>query len=210
MTERFSDATAAALLLGSEHPLTMALRDIATTTRQLVAVTTVGVAGLLASAVGGGFGAALALAAGGVAIVLGIRLSMARDRARTRARDAIIAGDQHVPVPLLRRQRERLLKPGVREVLAGTYEDLARRAEPAANELPPMAVAQRVALAHDLRGVARVLRDPRVDAPGVALAEQLLENRSSPLYGGDIGALRGALRRIGPVGEDRRMWARRP
>jgi hypothetical protein len=210
MNQRFGDTTAAALLLGREHPLTTALRDIATTTRQLVAVATVGVAGLLASAAGGGFGAAVALAAAGVGIILGVRLSMARDRARKRARDAIIAGDQHVPIPLLRRQRDRLLKREVRELLACTYDDLARRAEPAANGLPPLAIAQRSALAHDLRGVARLLRDPRVDAAGVARAEQLLENRNSPLYGADIAALCGALRRIGPVEGERRTAAHRP
>jgi hypothetical protein len=211
MTQRFGNPTAAALLLGSEHPLTTALREIATTTRQLVAVAAVGVAGLLAStAAGGAFGVAVALAAGGMAVILGVRLSMARERARKRARDAIIAGDQNVPIPVLRRQRDRLLKREVRELLAGTYDDLARRAEPPANGLPPPAIAERVALAHDLRGVARLLRDPGLDAPGVARAERLLENRRSPLYGADIDTLRGALRRIGPAGGDRRTAARRP
>jgi hypothetical protein len=207
MSQRFANATTAQSLLGAEHPLTTALNDVATATRQLGVVAATGSVGLLASAAGSAGGRAVALAAGLVAIVLGVRLLAARERARDRARDAIIAGDEHLPFALVRRQRDRLLRRDVREQLAGMYEDLARRAEPShARAIGQAAVdtAQRLALAHDLRGVARLLRGSALDAPGVALAEQLLEDRSSPLYGADIEAVCEALRRIEPIGGDDR------
>jgi hypothetical protein len=205
MTPRFADATAAESLLGAEHPLTTALNDVATSARQFGAVATVGGAGVVASAAGNTFGTAVALAAGCVAIALGVRLLVTRDRARERARDAIIAGEEDLPVALVRRERDRLLSPDVRELLANIYEDLARRAErsqPRAMGHAAVETARRLALAHDLRGVARLLRGPALDAAAAALAEQLLEDRTSPLYGADIQALRAALRRMERVGGD--------
>jgi hypothetical protein len=206
MKQGFADATAAALLLGCEHPLTTALDDVATTARHIGAVATAGGAGLLASAAGSTFGAAVALAAGCVATGLGLRLLLARGRARNRARDAIATGEQYLPVAVVRRERERLVKPHVREELAGIYEDLARRAEPPRGRAighTAIDTAQRVALAHALSGVARLLRGHPLDAPVAARAERLIEDRTSPLYGADIDSLRAALLEIQAGTRDR-------
>lgn len=207
MSRPFVNAAAAKSLLGAAHPLAMALDDVATATRQLGAVAAAACGALVASAAGSTFGATLALAAGFLAIVFGVRLLGARARARERAREAIIAGDEHLPFAIIRRQRDRLLKPEMRELLAGMYDDLAQRAEATQTRVVAQGAAdntQCLALTHDLRGVARLLRGSALDAAGVALAEQLLEDRSSPLYGADIDALREALGRIAPIGGHRR------
>jgi hypothetical protein len=193
------ESATAKSLLGREHPLTAALGDVATTAGQIGAVAAAGGIGLVAHAAGTAFGSAIALAAALVAIVLAGRLLIALDRARARACATIIAGGDELPLTVVQRQRRRLLRSDQRELLAGMYEDLALRAErsaPPPTRTSRLATAQVLALGEDLGGVARLLRADALGARGVALAEQLLDDPSSPLYGSDVEALRCALRRI--------------
>jgi hypothetical protein len=199
MTPRLTDWATAETLLGREHRLTAALTDVTATVRQMGAVATAGGVGLLAHAAGSSFGTALALAAGFVAMVLAGRLLIALERARQRACDVIIEGGEDLQVALVQRQRHRLLSSDLRAMLATMYEDLARRAERSSHQ--PLggssaAGSQLGGLGEDLRAVARILRGDALDAPGVALAERLLDDQTSPLYGSDVDALRRALHRI--------------
>jgi hypothetical protein len=199
MTLSLIESATAKSLLGHRHPLTAALGDVATTARQIIAVAAVGGIGLLGDAAGTAFGSTITLAAALVAIVLAGRLLIAVDRARDRACATIIAGGEELPLAVVQRQRRRLLRSDQRELLAGMYEDLAVRAEqsaPSPSRTSRLATAQVLALGDDLGGVARLLRAGALGPRGVALAEQLLDDPSSPLYGSDVEALRGALRRI--------------
>ena len=102
----------------------------------------------------------------------------------------------------VQRERQRLLDRRTRERLSAALEDLVRAARRRRNIEalaggPIFHVPVVLALAHDLRGVAALLRtDAPVGARGVALLEHLLTRGDSPLYGRHAGALREELRRV--------------
>ena len=68
-----------------------------------------------------------------------------------------------------------------------------RRLAPGA--LPMVRPGVAAAVLAELAAVAALLRSERPGLRGVALAERLLTDGASPLYGQDIGALREQLRR---------------
>jgi hypothetical protein len=199
MTPSRGDGATAETLLGRDHRLTAALTDVTASVKQAGGAATAAGVGLVAHAAGSSFGTALALAAVLVAMVLAGRLCIALDRARQRACDVIIEGGEDLPVALVQRQRHRLLSSDLHAMLASMYEDLARRAERPSLRAPdgPAAVAAPLGgLGEDLRAVAGILRGDAPDARDVALAERLVDDQTSPLYGADVDALRRALHRI--------------
>jgi hypothetical protein len=183
--------------LGERHPLVRALADLDAAARQLAAVAAALGAGVVGTAAGASWGRALTVAAALVAVVMACRVLLARDAARRRACDVLIEGAAGVAVPVVNEQRRRLLDPGYRERLASSYEDLALLLGRSRGRLTLVVSAATPELpetiATQLQAVADALRDDRVGPGGVALAERLLTDGTSPLYGPDRQRLRAEL-----------------
>lgn len=143
-----------------------------------------------------------------VVVQLGLLLALAFAAARLRAgaESLISEGRGGLPLPLLARQRERLLDPRTRERLACSFEDLvhtATRWHKILRASPPVWSVQLVReLASDLSAIAALLRADATDARGVVLAKRLLLDGSSPLYGAAADELRVALRQIADALDD--------
>jgi hypothetical protein len=183
--------------LGERHPLVRALADLDAAARQLAAVTASLGAGLGGTAAGASWGRAVTVTAALVAVVIAFRVLLARDTARRSACDVLIEGDAGVAVPAVQEQRRRLLDPDYRERLASSYEDFALILGRSRGRLTTVVLAATSELpetiAPQLQAIADALRDDRVGPGGVALAERLLTEGMSPLYGSDAQGLRAAL-----------------
>jgi hypothetical protein len=118
---------------------------------------------------------------------------------RERARDLLIEG-RDVGLPVLARERRRLLAHRCRETLADTLEDLIHCTERLDRMLPmsrPVYDAFVVRqLASELLALAADLRSPTVGVRGVARTERLLTIGTSPLFGTETEELRAELARI--------------
>jgi hypothetical protein len=183
--------------LGERHPLVRALADVDAAARQLAAVAAALGAGLLGTAAGASWGPAVTVAAGLVAVVITCRVLLAHDTARRRACDVLIEGDAGVAVPVVQEQRRRLLDRDHRERLATSYEELAivlgRSRGRLTQVVPATTTELPETIAPQLQAVADALRDDRVAPGGVALAERLLTDGTSVLYGSDAQRLRREL-----------------
>jgi hypothetical protein len=185
--------------LGADHPLARTLDLIRVLLRQSLATSSV----LVVSAVGVVLGADRAraplLAAVAVQLVLAAVLAAVVALKRERARDLIIEGPD-VWLPVLERERRRLLERRRREALASALEDLVRTAErwhrillasrPLYN---PLLVRQ---VGPELLAIASLLRSATIRVRGVARSERLLRNGTSPLFGTEIEELRAELAKI--------------
>jgi hypothetical protein len=139
------------------------------------------------------------IAAAVVQLFLGALLIAAAALSRDRARDLLIE-EREVGLPVLTRERRRLVAPRRREALAGSLEDLVRCAErcdrppPRARPVYEAALVRQVA--SELRAVAADLRAAGVGVCGVARVERLLTMGTSPLYGTASDDLRAEIARI--------------
>jgi hypothetical protein len=188
-------------LLGSEHPFTRANETLGVFRRQLGAV---GV--LLLVSVGAlilGVGQALTLAIGSaiVMLVLAALAGEQWDRRRFAARQLVLDGRESLPLAPVQRERRRLLEPRTRHYVARSFErvlqHVTRRPAPVPASVRPLFDVGTVAsVTEDLREIVRLLHRGVAHARGVALAERLLTEGVSPLYGYDAIALRDELRRV--------------
>jgi hypothetical protein len=128
----------------------------------------------------------------GVAVVTAI--------ARGRAEDLIAEGRGNLDLPILTRQRKRLLEHRRREALARAFEGAVRaaaRGQKILRAYRPVFNLQLVREAEqDLFEIAALLRTDIRNPRGIVLAKRLLTDGSSPLYGTDRGDLRDSLGRI--------------
>jgi hypothetical protein len=194
------DAAPAARLLGAEHPFVRALdlrRVLARQSLTAVSASAIGAAGLVS---GAGWALPVLVVAGAVQLVLAAGLALVVALARERARDLIAEGREHLPLPVLARQRRRLLDRCYREGLARAFEGVVATAERWPRILRtarPVFNARLVReVAPELLEIAARLRLVTGNARGVALSERLLTSGASPLYGVEIDDLRSELRRI--------------
>ena len=184
-----------AQLLGISHPFVRTSRSIAAVPRQAFAVLAV----LVASRAVGGSVAGLALTVGAVSVLLVLLLQGAAllDQRRRLALDLIIEGRDRLPIAAVARQRGRLAKPRSRRRVARSFERVfedglgLRRLAP--GPLPMVRPGVAAAVLAELGAVGALLRSPSPGIRGVALAERLLTDGASPLYGQDVEALRGQL-----------------
>lgn len=186
-------------VLGTGHPLARAVDLIGILRRQSAATSLV----IVISAVGVFLGAERARAplivAVAVQLVLAAGLAAAVALGRERARDLLIEGGD-VRLPVLARERRRLLGRRRRDALAGGLEDLVRCAERRDCILPgsrpifdPFLVRQ---VSAELLALASDLRSATVGVRGVARIERLLTIGTSPLFGTAADELRAELARI--------------
>jgi hypothetical protein len=185
----------AAELLGAAHPLVRTSRSIAAVERQAFPVLAV----LIASRALGGSVAARAITVAALGVLLGLlvlRMAFLGKRRRL-ALDLIIEGQDQLPIGAVTRQRSRLARPRSRRWLARSFERVfeegvgLRRLAP--GPLPMMRAGVAAAVLAELGAVGALLRSPCPGIRGVALAERLLTDGASPLYGQDVEALRGQL-----------------
>jgi hypothetical protein len=188
-------------LLGSEHPYTRANEQLAAFRRQLSAVGL-----LLLGSVGAlilGLGQALPLLIGSaiVALVLAALAGEQWDRRRFAARQLVLDGRESLPLGPVQRERRRLLEARTRHYVARSFErvlqHVTRRPAPIPASVRPLFDVGTVAsVTEDLREIVKLLHSGVAHARGVALAERLLTEGVSPLYGYDAIALRDELRRV--------------
>jgi hypothetical protein len=188
-------------LLGRDHPLTTTSREFDTLVHQIGAVALMLAGGIVSLALGVGGAVALVI---GAAIVLVCLLAVfwpAWDRRRRAARDLVLEGRETLPIAVVQRERERLLEERTRGYVARSLErvlqHVTRRPTPVPASVRPLFDVGTVAtVVEDLQVIIALLRTETTQARGVALAEQLLTEGFSPLYGENALALRDELRRV--------------
>jgi hypothetical protein len=142
----------------------------------------------------------LALSASVVFVVLTILAAAFRQREHDRAIDVILDGYEEIPIAAVRRQRRRLLSDRTRRTLARNFEHMIHQASApqiqmrGARPLFHLRVVAKVS--PDLYEVVRLLRTGHVPARGVARAERMITDGTSPLYGLEVDALREELHRV--------------
>jgi hypothetical protein len=192
-----AESTAAATLLGSEHPLARALRASQTAIDQLLVLTVVDASA--AGLVSGGAPIGLPLLVASVLVQWGIilRLIFTRDQVRSESCELIMTGGAPRTLASVERERTRLIDPRSRARLADQLEDVAARAiaTPAATQ-PVLDLWLVCKLEPQLHEIASLLRGEITDLSGVALIERLVTDAGSPLYGSREDLLREELDRI--------------
>jgi hypothetical protein len=188
-------------VLGSEHPFTRANDTLSVLLRQASAVGLVllgSVAGLI---FGVGHAVSLFLGSSIVLLVLAALAGEQWDRRRFAARQLVLDGRETLPLAPIQRERRRLLEARTRQYVARSFErvlqHVTRRPAPAPASVRPLFdVGTVAAVTDDLREIVKLLHTGVARARGVALAERLLTEGVSPLYGYDAIALRDELRRV--------------
>jgi hypothetical protein len=191
---------AAEALLGTRHPLVVALERRAVATKQMLAVIVVLVMSLFVVFAGATAGLPVALAGAGVAVALGWRLVLLAFDLRDRVWDVLINEKGEFPLAYVERERARLLEPTVRAELARAYESLG--AEPDASGrlscrasviVAPTVMAR---VQPELTLISALLRDDEASVRGVAAAQKLFCDGTSSLFGRDDVVLSQDLHRI--------------
>lgn len=186
-------------VLGAEHPLSRTVSALQAVTRHMLTVGALLSVGAVASAAGATWGQPLTAAAGAVLLTLAAAAGVLVASQGDHARALIEHGDENLPIPAVRHERERLLDDDRRADLAGLIDRIVREGTEfsAPGPIRPLYDPRSIAAtADDLREVAELLRSRPRSARGVAAAQRLLINGASPLYGGDARALRTELQRI--------------
>jgi hypothetical protein len=188
-------------LLGSEHPYTRANDALAAFRRQLGAVGLMLLASLGALIFGLGEALPLLISSAIVALVLAVLAGEQWDRRRFAARQLVLDGRESLPLGPVERERRRLLEARTRHYVARSFErvlqHVTRRPAPIPASVQPLFDVGTVAsVTEDLREIVKLLHSGVAHARGVALAERLLTEGVSPLYGYDAIALRDELRRV--------------
>jgi hypothetical protein len=172
---------------------------IAVVERQAFAVASV----LLASALAAGEAAVAQAVTVGASVVLLVLAAVAAtllDQRRRLAVDLIAEGRGGLPLRAVERERHRLADLRTRARLGNSFERVIgealapRRLAP--DPLPMVRPWVAAAVAAELSCVAALLRGTSPGLRGVALAQLLLTDGGSPLYGNDVVALREELGRV--------------
>jgi hypothetical protein len=188
-------------LLGTEHPFTRADDTLAVFRRQAGAVGLVLLAGIAALIAGFGQAVTFLIGSAVVLLVLTVLAGEQWDRRRFAARQLVLDGREGLPLAPVQRERRRLLEARTRHYVARSFErvlqHVTRRPAPVPPSVRPLFDVGTVAsVTEDLREIVRLLHAGVAHARGVALAERLLTEGISPLYGYDAIALRDELRRV--------------
>jgi hypothetical protein len=188
-------------LLGSEHPFTRANDALAVLRRQAGAVGLLLLGSIAGLGVDVGHAVSLIIAASVVLLVLAAVAGEQWDRRRFAARQLVLDGRENLPFAPIQQERRRLLEARTRHYVARSLErvlqHVTRRPEPVPSAVRPLFdVGTVAAVTEDLREIVDLLHSGAPQARGVALAERLLTEGISPLYGYDAIALRDELRRV--------------
>jgi hypothetical protein len=188
-------------LLGSDHPFTRADDTLGVLLRQARAVGLLLLGSIGALILGVGQAVALIIGSSIVGLVLAALAGEQWDRRRFAARQLVLEGRESLPLAPVQRERRRLLEARTRHYVARSFErvlqHVTRRPAPVPASVRPLFDVGTVSsVTEDLREIVRLLHSGVAHARGVALAERLLTEGVSPLYGYDAIALRDELRRV--------------
>jgi hypothetical protein len=193
-----NDASAGALL-GADHPLARVLERRRALLEQSLVVAAVLCASIVALADGLPAALALVIAAAIVQSALACTVAMLSCSKRAHVLDLIVEGRGDLPLHDVARERRCLLDRGHQHQLAGWLDGIRREAEEPVRTCrarPIFSVRVILAVAPDLATLAAQLRSGGTNLRGVAAAERLLIDGSSPLYGQDENLLSDELHRI--------------
>jgi hypothetical protein len=201
LSKSLSQPSSATVFLGEDHPLTRVLRRLAIVQKQSLAVAVLMCGAVVALALGESWALSTVVTAATVQAVLAFAGLLLAEHKRELVLDLIIDGHADLPVAAVSRHLRRLLDPGTQADLAARIERVSEAAQmtPRPALLTPtlaINVATVAPLVPELRGIARLLRAQPAGTRGVALAEQLLTDGRSALYGPDVAALRQELERL--------------
>jgi hypothetical protein len=193
-----------AALLGAQHPLARDVESLHVVARDAPTVVVALACGAIAWLDGAPWGAPVVLGAAVALLLLGASAVALHARERTHVRELILDGHERLPLPLVQRERRRLLDPRLRAQLAHSLLEMVGSEPPRA---PPVYLPRVVRetepeirrLAALLRGEPSGARGIALEpsgARGIALVERLLRDGLSPLYGDDPRPLREELRRL--------------
>jgi len=188
-------------VLGADHPLSRAVDRRESVGRQSRVVGAVLIGSIIEFTQGAGWAAAAALSAVVVLFGLAIGAAALTQRQRDRALDLIIEGRENVAVAAVQRERQRLHAPGTQRCLARAIDgmiDLALNPPKIRGRgaRPLFEIAVVACVAEDLRAISRRLGAHHASVRGVALAERLMSDGTSPLYRDQADVLCEQLRRI--------------
>lgn len=188
-------------LLGPDHPYARANDVLAALRRQVAAVALLLVGSLAALVLGIGQAVTLVIGASIVLLGLGVVAGEQWGRRRHAARQLVLDGRESLPLAPIQRERRRLLAARTRRYVARSFErvlqHVTRRPAPVPASVRPLFDVGTVAtVVDDLHEIVALLHAGVPQARGVALAERLLTEGVSPLYGYDAIALRDELRRV--------------
>ena len=200
LTRSLEEDRAARAFLGDRHPLVRAVYRTSVAVERSCVVC--GMACASAAAHLEGVHGALAYLVASVVVqgALACDLALLASRRGDCARELIIQGRADLPLDAVQRERGRLLDPGRRAALADQLEAIRQAAQgpvprpPAARPMFKLRVV--AAVDPELAVVARRLRSEPQGVRGIAMAQRLLTDGGSPLYGASTGALREELRRL--------------
>ena len=150
---------------------------------------------------GAAWAGAVALSAAIVLLGLVIVIAVLVQGRRDRAHDLILDGDESLPIAGVQRERRRLAAPRTQRLMARTIDGVVEQALNPPRICPRGArplfkIAVVASVADDLHAISRALRAEHGCIQGVVLAERLLSDGQSPLYGDQARLLREELHRI--------------
>jgi hypothetical protein len=188
-------------VLGPDHPLSRAVDGRESVGRQSRVVGAVLIGSMIDFTQGATWAAAAALSAVTVLVGLAIGAAALTQSQRDRALDLIIEGHESVPVAAVQRERQRLHAPGTQRRLAraidGVIDQALNPPKMRGRGVRPLFEIVVVAfVAEDLRAISQLLGAQHASIRGVALAERLVSDGTSPLYRDQADGLRGELQRI--------------
>lgn len=189
------------VLLGSDHPLVQVSDLLQSINRQCFVVATILLGATVAVIERQDWAWMLILGAGFVLSIDALLAVGFRQCKRDHAIDLILNGYQNIPIAAIQDQRQRLLSERTRKslarVLMRTVEEVSERPRWKTRGTMALYHPKTIADAIDeLLAVASALQTDDLSAQGIARAERLLTNGTSPFYGHDQIALRAELRRI--------------
>jgi hypothetical protein len=196
---RHAEQSAARALLGSQHPLVRVMDDIRAKVKQAMVLMSIIAASATAALAGVADARAALAAAMAVEVALACALAALAAAKRDHLLDIIVEGREHLPLPPVARERERLLDSRHRAQLSHSLEALRDEAEHPGLHRPSDRPLYRrrviAAVAPDLAETARSLLCEDAGSAGIAMTERLLSRHDSPLYEENAERLRVQLRR---------------
>ena len=200
--------------LPGNHPLSTAIDAVASTRAQCTNVGAVMLGSIIATLEGAHWSRALAGTAAAALAGLGVLLAFRVQHRHDCVIELILDGHEDIVLPIVERERDRLLSVTTRAQLADTMAQVAREATSIPRRTvrltPPLFAPRIVAPGADaLLEISALLQAGPTAARGIARTERLLGLATSPLYGDDIGALHDELNAIRALLADHSPSARR-
>jgi hypothetical protein len=200
LTSAAQEDRSARTLLGPGHPLVRVVHRMGVALERSCVVCGLACASGVALVEGVHAALALLLACAVVGLALGSELALLAPRRSDCALDIIVQGRADLPLKAVQHERGRLVERVRTGALADDYEAIratALRSVPRPSTYRPVFHVRVVAAVEpELAAVAQRLQAAAPSLRGVAMAQRLITDGCSPLYGADVRSLREELRRI--------------